>query len=158
MPDSFIVGNPLLVSGISFEHITGHVIWGLVAGIATFSVKFVILSGLLPLSLDFDHLLQFLDLEMIPRMAHSIPFGILVFVILFVIFGKKDLRIAAVSFSAVFVHMSFDIFFVGKTEFPLFVPISTQMFTLSEYSWIYFQVIGIGIIFILSIIQLKKWI
>ena len=81
LPDSFIVGNPLLVSGISFEHVIGHIMWGFVAGIVTFSVKYAILCGLLPIILDFDHLLQFLDLEMIPRMAHSFPFGIIVFVI-----------------------------------------------------------------------------
>lgn len=156
LPDSFFVGNPLLVSGISFEHIIGHVMWGLVAGIVTFSIKYILLSGLLPLSLDFDHLIQFLDLDMIPRMAHSIPFGLLIFIILFAIFGKKDLRIAAVSLSAVFVHMSFDIFLVGSTKFPLFVPFTTQMFTLDGNSWIYLQMIGIVIIFLLSVIQLKK--
>jgi hypothetical protein len=156
LSDSFFVGNPLLVSGISFEHIIGHVMWGLVAGIVTFSIKYVLLSGLLPLSLDFDHLIQFLDLDMIPRMAHSIPFGLLIFIILFAIFGKKDLRIAAVSLSAVFVHMSFDIFLVGSTKFPLFVPFTTQMFTLDGNSWIYLQMIGIVIIFLLSVIQLKK--
>ena len=150
LPDSFFVGNPLLVSGISFEHIIGHVMWGLVAGIVTFSIKYILLSGLLPLSLDFDHLIQFLDLDMIPRMAHSIPFGLLIFIILFAIFGKKDLRIAAVSLSAVFVHMSFDIFLVGSTKFPLFVPFTTQMFTLDGNSWIYLQMIGIVIIFLLA--------
>ncbi len=156
LPDSFIVGNPLLVSGISFEHVIGHIMWGFVAGIVTFSVKYAILCGLLPIILDFDHLLQFLDLEMIPRMAHSVPFGIIVFVILIILFGRKDLRIPAISLAAVFVHMSFDIFLVGSTEFPLFVPFTTQMFTFDGNSWIYFMITGITIIFVLSIIQLKQ--
>ncbi len=156
LPDSFVVGNPFLVSGISFEHIIGHIMWGFVAGIVTFSIKYAILCGLLPIVLDFDHLLQFLELDMIPRMAHSILFGIIVFVILIILFGRKDLRIPAVSFSAVFVHMSFDIFLVGSTEFPLFVPFTTQMFTFDGNSWIYFMITGIVIIFVLSIIQLKR--
>ena len=156
LPDSFIVGNPLLVSGISFEHVIGHIMWGFVAGIVTFSIKYAILCGLLPIILDFDHLLQFLDLEMIPRMAHSVPFGIIVFVILMLLFGKKDLRIPAISLAAVFVHISFDIFLVGKTEFPLFIPLTTHMFSFEGNSWIYFLTFGIAIIFILSAIQLKK--
>jgi hypothetical protein len=156
LPHSFIVGNPLLVSGIGFEHVIGHIMWGLVAGIVTFSIKYVILCGLLPIILDFDHLLQFLDLDMIPRMAHSIPFGLIVFIILIIIFGKKDLRIPAVSLAAVFVHMSFDIFLVGSTEFPLLVPLTTQMFTFDGNYWIYFIMIGITIIFISSVIQLKR--
>lgn len=156
LSDSFIVGNPLLVSGISFEHIAGHIIWGLVAGIATFSFRYALLCGTFPIFLDFDHLLQFLDLEMIPRMAHSIPFGIAVFVILFLLFGRKDLRIPAISLSAVFIHMSFDIFLVGGTEFPLFVPFSTQMFSFDVNYWVYFMIIGIIIIFVMSAIQLKK--
>ncbi len=156
LPDSFVVGNPLLVSGISLEHIMGHILWGFAAGIVTFSVKYVLLCGLLPLVLDFDHLLQFLELDMIPRMAHSISFGIIVFVILMAIFGKKDLRIPAVSLAAVFVHMSFDILLVGETKFPLFVPFMTQMFIIGGNSWIYFLLFGITITFILSVIQLKK--
>jgi hypothetical protein len=93
---------------------------------------------------------------MIPRMAHSIPFGLIVFIILIIIFGKKDLRIPAVSLAAVFVHMSFDIFLVGSTEFPLLVPLTTQMFTFDGNYWIYFIMIGITIIFISSVIQLKR--
>jgi hypothetical protein len=156
LPDSFIVGNPLIVSGISFEHIVGHIMWGLVAGIVTFSIKYMILCGLLPIVLDFDHLIQFLNLDMIPRMAHSVFFGIIVFVILMILFGRKDLRIPAVSLAAVFIHMSFDIFLVGSTEFPLFVPLTTQMFTFGGNFWVYFQVIGIAIIFVFSVIKMKN--
>jgi hypothetical protein len=156
LPDSFIVGNPLIVSGISFEHIVGHIMWGLVAGIVTFSIKYMILCGLLPIVLDFDHLIQFLNLDMIPRMAHSVFFGIIVFVILMILFGRKDLRIPAVSLAAVFIHMSFDIFLVGSTEFPLFVPLTTQMFTFGGNFWVYFQVIGIAIIFVFSVIRMKN--
>ena len=72
LPDSFLVENPLEVSGISFEHVSGHIIFGIIAGIATFSVRYSILCEAFTISLDFDHWLQFLDLEMIPRMANSI--------------------------------------------------------------------------------------
>ena len=156
LPDAFLVGNPLEVSGISFEHIFGHIIWGLVIGIVSFSFRYAILSGLFPIILDFDHWIQFLGIEMIPRMAHSITFGIIAMVIMMFIFDRKDLRLGAIAIAAVFSHMSFDIFLGGTTEFPAFVPFFTKSLTFSGIDWILFEFLAMGIIFVLSIIYLKK--
>ena len=156
LPDRFIVGNPLEVSGVSFEHIFGHIVWGLAIGIASFSFRYAIISGLFPIILDFDHWIQFLGIEMIPRMAHSITFGFLAMGIMMFIFGKKDLRLGAIAIAAVFSHMSFDIFLGGTTEFPAFVPFFTKSLTFSGIDWILFEFLAMGIIFVLSIIYLKK--
>ena len=156
LPNSFVVGNPLEVSGISFEHVFGHILWGLVAGIASFSFRYAILSGLFPIILDFDHLLQFFEVEMIPRMAHSFTFGLIAIFVMMIIFGRKDLRLAAISIAAVFSHLSFDIFLVGGTEFPAFAPFTSEFITFSEPYWILFQFISIVIIFLASIIFFKK--
>ena len=156
LPDSFVVGNPLEVSGISFEHVFGHIMWGLIAGIASFSFRYAILSGLFPIILDFDHLLQFFEVEMIPRMAHSFTFGLIAMVVMMIIFGRKDLRLAAISIAAVFSHLSFDIFLVGGTEFPVFAPFTSDFITFTESYWILFQFISIAIIFVASIIFFKK--
>lgn len=155
LPNSSLVGSPLEVSGISIEHVLGHIIFGIVAGIATFSLRYAIVCGILTIILDFDHWLQFLDLEMIPRMAHSIPYGIIAFVIL-VIFGKKDIRIPAIAIGAVFAHISFDIFHTGTSKFPLFVPFTTQMFTLSGFDWVLVELLAFGVIITMSIIHGKK--
>ena len=122
LPDAFIVGNPLEVSGVSFEHVFGHIMWGLAAGIASFSFRYAILSGLFPIILDFDHWIQFFGIEMIPRMAHSITFGLIAVGVMMVIFDRKDLRLCAISIAAVFSHVSFDIFLGVITEFPLVFP------------------------------------
>jgi len=156
LPDAFIVGNPLEVSGVSFEHIFGHIMWGLAAGIASFSFRYAILSGLFPIILDFDHLLQFFGIEMIPRMAHSITFGLIAVVIMMLIFDRKDLRLGAIAIAAVFSHMSFDIFLGGSTKFPLFVPWNSQVVTFSGTDWIIFEFVAISIIFVSSVIFLKK--
>ena len=156
LPNTFVVGNPLEVSGISFEHVFGHIMWGLVAGIVSFSFRYAIISGLFPIILDFDHLIQFFGIEMIPRMAHSITFGLIAVGVMMVIFNRKDLRLAAISIAAVFSHMSFDIFLVGGTEFPIFAPFTSENITFSESYWILFQFISIVIIFVASIIFLKK--
>jgi hypothetical protein len=156
LPDAFLVGNPLEVSGISFEHIFGHIIWGLVIGIVSFSFRYAILSGLFPIILDFDHWIQFLGIEMIPRMAHSITFGIIAMIIMMFIFDRKDLRLGAIAIAAVFSHMSFDIFLGGTTEFPVLVPFVTKSLTFSGTDWIFFQFISVTIIFVASIIFFRK--
>ena len=156
LPDAFIVGNPLEVSGVSFEHVFGHIMWGLAAGIASFSFRYAILSGLFPIILDFDHWIQFLGIEMIPRMAHSITFGLIAVGVMMVIFNRKDLRLGAIAIAAVFSHMSFDIFLGGSTEFPLFVPWNSQVVTFSGTDWIIFEFVAISIIFVSSVIFFKK--
>ena len=156
LPDRFIVGNPLEVSGISFEHIFGHIVWGLAIGIASFSFRYAILSGLFPIILDFDHWIQFLGIEMIPRMAHSVTFGFIAVLIMISIFGRKDLRLIAITIASVFSHLSFDIFLTGTTEFPLFVPFILNNLTFSGMSWILFEFLAVTIIFVASIIFFRK--
>ena len=156
LPDTFIVGNPLEVSGITPEHVIGHIMFGLVAGIASFSFRYAILSGLFPIILDFDHWIQFFGIEMIPRMAHSITFGFIAVIVMMALFGRKDLRLGAIAIAAVFSHMSFDIFLGGTTEFPIFVPFISQSVTFSGLDWIFFEVLAIVIIFVASIIVIKK--
>ena len=154
LPNTFLVGNPLEVSGVSFEHIFGHILWGL--GIARFSFRYAILAGLFPIILDFDHLIQFLGIEMIPRMAHSITFVFLAIVIMTGIFGKKDLRLGAIVIASVFSHMSFDIFLGGTTEFPVFVPFIVESLVFSGTDWILFEILAFVLIFVGSIIFFKK--
>ena len=74
-PQSRIIGNPLEVSGISIQHVLGHIFWGMIAGLLSLRLNYVFLCGGFALLLDADHLLQFLDLEMISRMGHSVPFA-----------------------------------------------------------------------------------
>ena len=156
LPDAFLVGNPLEVSRITPEHIMGHIIWGLVAGIASLSFRYAVLAGLFPIILDFDHWIQFFGIEMIPRMAHSITFGFIAIGIMMILFGRKDLRLGAIAIAAVFSHMSFDIFLGGTTEFPVFVPFISQSVTFSGLDWVFFEVLSIAIVFVASIIVLRK--
>jgi len=107
--------------------------------------------------LDADHLLQLLDIEMIPRMAHSLPFILIAVAVMVLLFGKKDLRLIAVSIAAVFCHMSFDIILGGSTQFPVFAPFTSQFFTFSGVDWIIFQVVAVAIILTASIIVKKNY-
>ena len=157
LPDAFMVGNPLYHSTTTPEHVVGHIVWGLIPGLAFLSLRYIILAGLFPIILDADHLLQFLEIEMVPRMAHSLPFILIAIVVMMLLFGKKDIRLIAVSAAAVFSHMSFDIILGGATVFPVLAPFSGEFFWFSGTDWIIFQVIAATIILTASVIVKKKY-
>ena len=87
LPNAFLVGNPLEISTTTPEHVIGHIVWGLIPGLAFLSLRYIILAGLFPIILDADHLLQFLEIEMVPRMAHSMPFILVAIVVMMLLFG-----------------------------------------------------------------------
>jgi len=157
LPDTFVIGSPFEVSTITPEHVVGHIVWGLIPGLAFLSLRYIILAGLFPIILDADHLLQFLEIEMVPRMAHSLPFILIAIVVMMLLFGKKDIRLIAVSVAAVFCHMSFDIILNGSTEFPVLAPFSGEFFTFSGIDWIIFQVIAAAVILTASVIVKKNY-
>ena len=111
----------------------------------------MILGGGFAILLDADHLLQFLDLEMISRMSHGIPFAVLVAIILYFVFNRRDLRLAVVGFSAVISHIAFDVFLAsmikpnGGSEFPLFAPLLLDKIYLQGNDWLILEMIGFGL-------------
>ena len=159
--DSYIIGNPLVVSTPTLEHIFGHVAFGIIAGAISLSLRYVFLSGALALLVDADHLLQFLDVEMISRMVHSLPFAIIIAVIMLYVFGKKDYRLAAISFSAIISHIAFDTWFVGQIHpgstggFPLLSPFTVEIFRFQGLDWLYLEILAIAIVGIIAILDRK---
>jgi len=159
--DSYIIGNPLVVSSPTLEHIFGHVAFGIIAGAISLSLRYVFLSGALALLVDADHLLQFLDLEMISRMVHSLPFAIIIAVIMLYVFGKKDYRLAAISFSAIISHIAFDTWFVGQIHpgstggFPLFSPLTLEIIKFQGLDWLYLEILAVVIIGIIAVLDRK---
>ena len=157
----FYAGNPLIVSHPSFEHIFGHLMFGMIAGAISLSLRYVFLSGAFALLVDADHLLQFFNIEMISRMSHSIPFAIIIAVVMLYVFGKKDYRLAAIAFFAIISHIAFDILFVGQINpgstggFPLFVPFTLEFFQLGGLDWLYLEILAVGIIGIIAILDRK---
>ena len=159
--DSYIIGNPLVVSSPTLEHIFGHIAFGIIAGAISLSLRYVFLSGALALLVDADHLLQFLDVEMISRMVHSLPFAIIIAVIMLYVFGKKDYRLAAISFSAIISHIAFDTWFVGQIHpgstggFPLFSPFTVEIIKFQGLDWLYLEILAVAIIGIIAILSRK---
>jgi len=141
-----IIGNPLEVSNANPEHVIGHLLWGMSAGIVSWKWRYFFLTGIFAIVLDADHLIQFFDFEMVSRMGHSIPFAIFV-VFALILFSKKDYLLGAVAFGSIFSHMSFDIF-IGSGDFPIFVPFFEQKIVFAGTDWIIFQLIAICSIFL----------
>ena len=159
--DSSIIGDPLLVSSLSLEHILGHIFFGMIAGVLSLRLKYVFVIGAFALLLDADHLLQFFNVEMISRMVHSVPFAIIIAVIMLYVFGKKDYRLAAISFSAIISHIAFDVWFVGQIYpgstggFPLFSPFTVEIIRFQGLDWLYLEILAIAIVGIIAILDRK---
>ena len=132
----------------------------MIAGLLSLRLNYVFLCGGFAILLDADHLLQFLDIEMISRMSHSIPFAIIVGFIMLAISKFRDYRLAVVSFSAIISHLAFDIWLSQQsgwngTEFPLFSPFSADMIALSGYDWLFLEIFAFSVVGIVAFINRK---
>jgi len=149
LPSGIIVGSPLEVSGITVEHVIGHIVWGLVIGLVTFRLRYFLIAGIFPIILDSDHLIQFLGIEVVPRMAHSVSFGLIAILVMMMVFGKRDYLLGAISFAAVLSHISYDLL-GGGSKFPFFTPFTNEVSTFQGPDWILMQ-IGAVILVVISV-------
>ena len=96
--------NPL--DGITLHEITGHILFGMVAGIVTLSLRYTIIAGAFAVLIDSDHLIGLTRIDALERMSHSISFGVISLVVMTILFGKKDLETwCNSSCSSVFTHI-----------------------------------------------------
>ena len=160
--ESYIIGNPIVVSDPSLVHIFGHISFGMIAGAISLSLRYVFLTGAFAILLDADHLLQFFNIEMISRMVHSLPFAIIIAVMMLLIFGKKDYRLAAISFAAIISHIAFDIWLTQQISpgsvsgFPLFSPFTVEIIQFQGLDWLYLEILAITIVGIIAILNRKN--
>ncbi len=61
---------------VDTQEIGGHFLFGFIVGIATRNLKIATLTGLMALTIDFDHLLYVAGSHIQSRIAHSISFAI----------------------------------------------------------------------------------
>jgi hypothetical protein len=77
------------------------------------------------------------------------------------VFGKKDYRLAAISFFAIISHIAFDILLIGQIYpggiggFPLLAPLTLQIFQLQGLDWLYLEILAVVIIGIIAILDRK---
>src|SRR5690242_3680952 len=87
LPEKTTQINP--ISSLSFKEVVGHMIWGLIVGAASLSLRYFLLGGIFALFIDADHLIGLTHLDALSRMSHSIIFGIVSVTFLMFLFGKK---------------------------------------------------------------------
>jgi len=152
---SFVV-DPFEVSDITVEHVTGHVVWGMMVGLVTFSLRYFLIGGIFSIILDSDHLIQFLGIEVVPRMAHSVSFGMIAILVMMMIFGKRDYQLGAISFAAVLSHISYDILLRGTDVIPFFTPFISEVTTFQGPDWILMEIGAVILVGISVFISRRK--
>ena len=66
LPFAELPDNPLSI--VSIEHVAGHIIFGMIAGLVTLKLRYIMASGLFAIILDFDHLINFAGLDMVNQL------------------------------------------------------------------------------------------
>jgi len=153
LPWTLTPGDPF--ESATVEHIVGHIVWGMVAAFATLSFRYVFAGGLFALILDADHLVNFLNVDIVARMGHSISFALFAPIVMMLIFGRRDFLLGSISFAAVFSHMSFDTLLVAG-HFPIFTPFSDLVTTFEGMDWIILQLIGISVVILAKLVIDKE--
>jgi hypothetical protein len=153
LPGKTFPVNPLI--SLNPWEVIGHVVWGLVAGAVSLSLRYCLLGGILSLLLDSDHFVGFLHLETVSRMSHSIFFGILSVIIMMMVFGKRNYLLGAIAISALLAHLSFDVFVDKYSEFPIFTPFYNSMIHFQRTDWIFLEIIAVVIVGSATILKRK---
>jgi len=153
LPWALPPGDPF--ESATVEHILGHIVWGMAAAFATLSFRHIFAGGLFAIALDVDHLVSFLNIDIVVRVAHSISFALLAPICMMIIFGRRDFLLGAISFAAVFSHMSFDTF-LDAGDFPIFAPFSEYITAFEGTDWIILQLIAVSAVIVAKLIMDKK--
>jgi len=82
-------------------------------GAATIKLRYFLLAGSFAILIGSDHLIGLWNIETVPRMGHSIAFGIIAAIILMLLFGKRNYILGATAFGGLLAHLSFDGFAIS---------------------------------------------
>ncbi len=121
--------------------VTGHVLFGVAAGVFFGRVRLAVLCGFLAAAIDTDHLLSITVSPVLDRSAHSVPFLVVAAVVLSLVAARGhrlDSGVFFVTVSSVLTHFSYDAF-LSNGGFPLAFPISIQVFLFPWGSWVFFE-------------------
>lgn len=154
LPERGLLPNPS--GGLNLHEISGHMLWGLVAGSVFLSARYAIMTGLFAVLIDSDHLIALLHVNAMERMSHSIAFGIIAVIVLMALFGRRDYRLGAAAFAGVLSHLSFDTFAGNDGKFPLFTPFYNHQIIFPNIDWIYLEVAAVAVAGFVAVLMAKK--
>ena len=71
LPDRAVLLNPIEHGNLALKEIVGHFIFGVIAGIVTLRLKYILLGGILAVLIDSDHIVGLLNFEGIPKIVYT---------------------------------------------------------------------------------------
>ena len=154
LPEKTLQMNAL--TSLSFQEIMGHVIWGLIAGAVSLSLRYCLLGGIFALLIDSDHFVGLLHVEAVSRMSHSIFFGIISVIVMMAVFGKRDYLLGAIAISGLLAHLSYDTLIDTYSEFPIFIPLYDKMIHFQHFDWIFLEIAAVAIVGSVTLLKGKQ--
>jgi LexA-binding, inner membrane-associated putative hydrolase len=127
----------------------GHVLFGLVAGAFTRSLRLALLLGVEAIAIDVDHVISTAGYQVVSRLAHSVFFLLAAATLLgFATRGGKRFNtpVFLVTAGAVLSHMSYDAL-AGDGVFPLLSPFSLAYISFPYASWLPFEALAVCLAF-----------
>ena len=137
--------------------IGGHIGFGMIAAFPLLDMELILLSGILAILIDVDHVLTALNLATNGRPSHSFMFIPIAFLML-VCVGRKirltnrrSVEVAALAGVAFLAHIAYDIFaayviFAGRgASFPLFTPFSFTLISFPYWAWVVFEAAALAV-------------
>jgi hypothetical protein len=127
----------------------GHILFGLVAGAFTRSLRLTLLFGVEAIAIDVDHIVSTAGFQVVSRLAHSVFFLLAAAALLGFATGggrRFNLPVFLVTAGAVLAHLSYDAF-AGDGVFPLLSPFGFGFFAFPSVSWVPFEALAVGLAF-----------
>ena len=146
--------NPL--HWFTVEEIIGHIVWGLAAGAVIISLRYFLLAGSFAILIDSDHLIGLWNIETVPRMSHSIAFGMIAIIILMLLFGKRNYLLGATAFGGFLAHISYDTFRGNDSKFSIFTPLYNNMISFPHVNWVFLEVAAVTVIGLTPLLARRK--
>lgn len=154
LPEKVLQINTL--TSLSPQEIIGHMVWGLIAGAASLSLRYCLLGGIFALLIDSDHFVGLLHVEALSRMSHSIFFGVISVIVMMAVFGKRDYLLGAIAVGALLSHLSYDTLIDTYSEFPIFIPLYDKMIHFQHSDWIFLEIAAIVIVGSVTLLKRKQ--
>ncbi len=129
-----------------YVEITGHILFGLVAGAFSGDLLAAVLSGLLASVIDADHMASVFIAPVLDRTAHSVFFALVSSLLLAYITRRKGTKlnfgVAVIVWASILSHLSYDTL-LRNGNFPILAPLSFNTFSFPDWFWLPFEMAAI---------------
>ena len=158
---------------LSIQEIGGHFVFGFVVGLASRNLKMSVICGLMAITIDADHILNALAINIPPRTDHSVLFAGMSSVLMgiFAVKLRNILQTSKISVKtenvnhaknddkslflqflfmtlAVFLsHIAYDVITDDGAKFPFLIPFSFDEFVVPQIHGLTFEAAGVLVIY-----------